>query len=143
MGSVIDHIECPNCKREAFSDFYYKTGEEYTYCQNCGYNKSASIINRDKKLSDLTEEDWEIKENLTPAGAFRVKEYNTSGEFCGSFNTLESMENMIADIKRNPEDVEFFAVNKFVNGEFTTEIIIDNRKDDTTIKSDDTDIQDV
>lgn len=143
MGSVMDHIECPNCKQEAFSDYYYKTGEEYTYCQSCGYNRSVSIINRDKKIEDLTEADWEVKENLNPAGAFRVKEYNSSGEFCGSFNTLEAMEEMIADIKNDTEHVEFFAVSKFVDGEFITKVIIDNRKDDTTIKSDDTDIPNV
>ena len=57
MGSVIDHIECPNCKQEAYSDFYYKTGEEYVNCNNCGYHRSATIVNRDKKLSELTEED--------------------------------------------------------------------------------------
>ena len=34
MGSVIDYIECPNCKGEdaAVSDYYYKTGEEYIFC---------------------------------------------------------------------------------------------------------------
>jgi hypothetical protein len=25
MGSVLDYIECPNCKLEAMDDFYYKT----------------------------------------------------------------------------------------------------------------------
>ena len=43
MGSVIDYIECPNCKHEAYSDFYYKTGEEYVNCQNCGYHYSATF----------------------------------------------------------------------------------------------------
>ena len=42
MGSVIDYIECPNCKAEAYSDFYYKTGEEYINCNNCGYHYSAT-----------------------------------------------------------------------------------------------------
>jgi uncharacterized Zn finger protein len=36
MGSVLDYIECPNCKLEAMDDFYYKTGEEYVNCGNCG-----------------------------------------------------------------------------------------------------------
>ena len=57
MGSVLDFIECPNCKHEASDDFYYKTGEEYVNCGNCGYHRSATIVNRDKKLSELTEEE--------------------------------------------------------------------------------------
>ena len=65
MGSVIDYIECPNCKQEAYSDFYYKTGEEYINCRSCGYHRSATIVNRDKKLSELTEEDWEIDRKST------------------------------------------------------------------------------
>ena len=54
MGSVLDFIECPNCKHEASDDFYYKTGEEYIFCQNCGYHRSATIINRDKALNELS-----------------------------------------------------------------------------------------
>lgn len=41
MGSVQSYdVECPKCKTEsAFSDFYYKSGEEYFFCQNesCQY----------------------------------------------------------------------------------------------------------
>ena len=48
MGSVLDYIECPNCGQEAFSDFYYKTGEEYVNCGNCGYHYSATIKDRTK-----------------------------------------------------------------------------------------------
>ena len=61
MGSVIDYIECPNCSYEAYNDYYYKTGEEYTMCNNCGYSYSAQIINRDKPLDELTDEDKLLK----------------------------------------------------------------------------------
>ena len=43
MGSVIDYIECPNCKQEAFSDFYYKTGEDYINCGSCGYHYAQTL----------------------------------------------------------------------------------------------------
>jgi hypothetical protein len=38
MGSVITYDEkCPECKKNTgMSDFYYKTGEEYFNCSNCG-----------------------------------------------------------------------------------------------------------
>ena len=62
MGSVIDYIDCPNCGNEAFSDFYYKTGEEYVNCNSCGYHYSATIINRDKPLNELTDDDKDVIE---------------------------------------------------------------------------------
>ncbi len=77
MGSVIDHIDCPNCGNEAYSDFYYKTGEEYVNCQHCGYHYSAEIINRDKLLTELTDDDWKISEIKEPYGAYRIKCYDT------------------------------------------------------------------
>ena len=34
MGSVITYdLKCPKCEQEkGYSDYYYKTGEEYFYC---------------------------------------------------------------------------------------------------------------
>ena len=54
MGSVIDFTECPHCKQEAHIDYYYKTREEYLVCMHCGYYKSYTIKNRDKKLTEFT-----------------------------------------------------------------------------------------
>ena len=62
MGSVIDYIECSNCKKEAVFDYYYKTGEGYIHCPSCGYYRAEVIKNKDKKLTELTKEDWETKE---------------------------------------------------------------------------------
>jgi len=106
MGSVIDYIECPNCKQEAYSDFYYKTGEEYVNCNNCGYHRSATIVNRDKKLSELTEEDWEIKELKKPYGAFRIKYYDALGYECGSLETEDDYEQLLRYINEAVNDKE-------------------------------------
>ena len=72
MASVLDYIECPNCKSEAMCDYYYKTGEEYTNCGNCGYHRSATIKNREKRLDLLAESDWDIVELKKPYGAYRL-----------------------------------------------------------------------
>ena len=125
MGSVLDFIECPNCKHEASDDFYYKTGEEYVNCGNCGYHRSATIVNRDKKLSELTEEDWKVKELKNPYGAYRLKVYHSVATQCGS---LEN-EDQFNELKKTIEDdmeVEFCSVSKFINGEIVTEMIVDN-----------------
>lgn len=125
MGSVIDYIECPNCKHEASDDFYYKTGEEYVNCQNCGYHYSATIINRDKKLSELTEDDWKIEELKNPYGAFRIKYYNSVATQCGSLAD-ESDYNELRKHLLNNKSVEFASVSRFVDGQITTEELVDN-----------------
>ena len=125
MGSVLNYIECPNCKQEASDDFYYKTGEEYINCGNCGYHRSATIINRDKKLSELTEEDWKVEELKNPYGAYRLKVYHSVATQCGSFTNKYEYDYFISEISKDVE-IEFCSVSRFVDGKIVTEIIIDN-----------------
>ena len=62
MASIIDFIECPNCKQEAYNEFYYKSGLEDTFCSSCGYTYCVSFKNQDKKISELTENDYIVEE---------------------------------------------------------------------------------
>ena len=125
MGSVIDYIECPNCKHEASDDFYYKTGEEYVNCGNCGYHRSATIVNRDKKLSELTEEDWKVEELKNPYGAYRLKVYHSVATQCGSLENEEQYNEFKLQLEGDVE-IEFCSVSRFVDGEIKVEMIIDN-----------------
>jgi len=125
MGSVINYIECPNCKHEASDDFYYKTGEEYINCNNCGYHKSVTIINRDKKLCDLKEEDWKIEELPNPYGAYRLKVYHSIATQCGSLETESEYAELLQHLSNN-DNVEFCSVSKLIDGKIVVEIIIDN-----------------
>ena len=125
MGSVIDYIDCPNCGHEAYDDFYYKTGEEYINCSHCGYHKSATIINRAKLLNELTDEDWEIIELKNPYGAYRLKMMSEVATSCGSFDSEEACE----DIKKavaDMENVEYFSISRFVDGQIQIQEIINN-----------------
>jgi len=133
MGSVIDYIECPKCKQEAYSDFYYKTGEEYVHCSSCGYYYSATIKNRNKKLNELEEEDWEILEAKNPYGAFKIKYSEEKAEEWGTklwyrTGTLAT-ESEYAELLQhlsNNDDVEFCSISRLVDGEIINEVIIDN-----------------
>ena len=125
MGSVIDYIECANCKTEAMSDFYYKTGEEYINCSNCGYHRSATIINRDKNLNELTESDWNIEELKNPFGAYRLKVYHSVATQCGS---LEN-ETQYNELKKNIEadvEIEYCSVSRFIDNKIVEELLINN-----------------
>ena len=96
MGSVLDTIECPHCERDATSDFYYKTGEEYIFCGNCGYNYRAEYKrNEDGELvtKDGTDNHsfdnliLETKEIKNPYGAYTIKHYGSKAMQVG---TLEN-----------------------------------------------------
>ena len=124
MGSVIDYVECVNCKSEATSDYYYKTGEEYMNCGSCGYHFSATIINREKRLDLLDESDWEIKELKKPYGAYRIKTHQSIATQCGSLSNKKEYNQLIKAIK-DDVDVEFCSISRFTKGKIVTETIID------------------
>jgi hypothetical protein len=127
MGSVIDYIDCPNCGHEAYDDFYYKTGEEYINCNNCGYYRSATIINREKNLSELTDEDWKITELKNPYGAYRLKHIGDIGTECGSVETEEAFEAVkkaVAEMK----DVEYFSLSRLIDDEISLEVIYETEQ---------------
>lgn len=125
MGSVIDYIECPNCGTEAFSDFYYRTGEEYVNCNNCGYHYSATIVNRDKPLSELTDDDWKIYELKDPYGAYRIKHYDCVSFECGSLGSEEHYNKLKQEILE-AETIEYCSVSRLINGEIVVEDVVDN-----------------
>lgn len=125
MGSIIDYIECPNCKTEAYSDFYYKTGEEYVNCNNCGYHYSAIIKNRDKNLTELTEDDWEVNELKNPYGAYRIKFYDSEGFACGSLGSERHFDGFKSQCEKD-DTIEYCTLSRFIDNEIKVETIIDN-----------------
>jgi len=125
MGSVISNIECPNCGQEAYNDFYYKTGEEYINCNNCGYHYSATIKNRDKRLDELTDDDWEIIEIKHPYASFRIKMYDSIAYQCGSFTNENELNELKQEISKR-DDVELFTISQLIDGEIVETTIIDN-----------------
>ena len=134
MGSVIDYIECPNCKSEAFSDFYYKTGEEYINCQNCGYHYSATY-KRDKEGKFITKdgtENYEFenlimeeKELKNPYGAYRLKYYDSVAYECGSLESEQNSVELLVQV-REQDNIELFTISRFVDGEIKIIHVIDN-----------------
>ena len=124
MGSVIDYIECPNCKEEAFSDYYYKTGEEYINCSSCGYHYSY-IIKRDDEgkmikideskdfaIDNVVREEKELKE---PYGAYRIKHYDSVATQCGSLSNKSEFNDLVQHIIDNDKNIEYASISKLLN----------------------------
>ena len=47
MGSVMDYVACPQCGGTMFTDYYYKSSEEYWMCKRCGKHGKIEIIRDD------------------------------------------------------------------------------------------------
>lgn len=136
MGSVIDYIECPNCKNEAFSDFYYKTGEEYVYCENCGYKYSA-LYRRDGDGKLVTSDGtknfsfdnliMDIHETKNPYGAGRVKYQGSLGYQTISIDTKEDYDKFVSEVisfQNQENDIEFCSVSRLIEGSIVKEVLI-------------------
>ena len=126
MGSIIDYIECPNCKAEAHSDFYYKSGEEYINCNNCGYYYSATIKSRDKAYSELTDEDWNIQECISPFGAYRLKYKESVSTQCGSLRNEAEWNELVKEIQEDDQysQVEYFQLSQLIDEQIVVKYII-------------------
>jgi hypothetical protein len=137
MGSVISYVECPRCKSEScFVDFYYKTGEFFSSCPDCGYHRSAFYKRDDKgKLIKLDESKGLEYDNLImveeihtePYGSYRIKMIEGAGSMSGTLITQEDFDKLqqeIALLQASEESVESFVVSRYVDGVIVKETII-------------------
>lgn len=132
MGSVIDYIECPNCKQEAFSDFYYKTGEEYINCSNCGYHHSVTYKRNDEgqfvtkdgtdnySFDNLILEHNELK---NPYCAYRIKYHDSNGTQSGSMADESEYLEFVKYVADNDSIIESASISSFVEGNIITETL--------------------
>jgi hypothetical protein len=124
MGSVIDYIDCPNCGHEAHSDFYYKTGEEFTNCSHCGFYQYIELHPDVRDLSSIKDSDWKITECTDPYGAYRIKYIGTVGNMCGTLETAATYDTVYESVM-NDKDVEFASVSRLIDGSIVEEVLID------------------
>ena len=125
MGSVIDSIDCPNCSSpDCFVDFYYKTGEEYNFCSDCGYSKQITIINRDKKLNELTDDDWRIEEAKNPWGSFRIQEIGMVGWTTGTIQDESQYNEIYNKVIENLDSIGEFSISRLIDGKIEKNTIV-------------------
>lgn len=113
MGTIIDYIECPRCQTgDCISDFNYKTGEEFTFCNSCGYSKSIYIINRDKLIKDLTEDDWKVEEIMEPYDCYRMS-YNLDKYELQAIETIEEYNYFLNNIFKNIHKIKDLTISRY------------------------------
>lgn len=138
MGSVISYIECPRCKQEnCMDDFYYKSGEEYVDCPDCGYHRSfhykrgddGNFLRKDEtkgfEFENLIPEEIHLE---NPYGAFRVETIH-GGATCGTLETDEDYQKFISEIvsiTNQEHDIKEAVVSKLVGDEIKKEVVFQN-----------------
>jgi transcription elongation factor Elf1 len=134
MGSVIDYIECPRCEQEAFSDYYYKTGEEYINCNSCGYHYSF-VIKRDEEgnmikideskdfaIDNVVREEKIFKE---PYCAYSI-EFDSGVRSCGRLESEKDYNEFVSDIVslyNQEHNMQEVIVSRFADGKINREVI--------------------
>lgn len=137
MGSVIDSIECPNCFGEATNDYYYKSGEEYTYCPNCGYSRKQHfkreknadgdylLVTKDGttnyEIDNLIWEDIEER----PLGCYKLKQKNSIAYELGIFSTNEELDMFKKAVQDSIHLFDYCSINTYDGETITQEILID------------------
>lgn len=138
MGSVIDYIECPRCKQEnCIDDFYYKSGEEYINCPDCGYHRifrykrdtDGKFLRKDEtkgfEFENLIPEEIHLE---NPYGAFRV-ETILGVVTCGTLETDEDYQIFISEIVsfiNQEHNIKEAVVSKLVGDKIEKEVVFEN-----------------
>ena len=68
----------------------------------------------------------ETKEIKNPYGVYRIKHYDSIGYECGSLSDETAYNNIKEWIDKEVNDIEYFSINRFVDGEIKEINIIDN-----------------
>ena len=138
MGSVINHIECPRCKQEnCTEDFYYKSGEEYINCHDCGYHRvfhykrdeNGKLLKKDEtkgyEFENLVPEEIHLE---NPYGAYRV-ETALGGAICGTLETDDDYQKFVSEIvslTNQGHDIKEVVVSKLVGDKIEKDIVFQN-----------------
>jgi len=106
MGSVLDFVECPRCKfEEAMLDCFYKTGEEYLFCERCGFTHKTELV-RNKNGDIIFDKDKRVKfteKTENPTGAFAIQMKGAIATTVGNYSIkkqfLDDLKKQFSKIK--------------------------------------------
>lgn len=131
MSYTQDVIECPNCKDgECFYELNCNTGEEFVFCEKCGYyfhsefktdENNKYILKDTTKQATMDNIEVDVIEIKNPYGVYKIELDGVSKQ-----NFLATEEDYIA-FKNNVDlSVEkcSIKISRFVNNEFINETLI-------------------
>ena len=128
MGSFSDIISCPVCGSEAHNEVFYKTGEEFIICGECGYNRKFFIANlEDKDKAQEGEFEWipDFKvEEIFGCGSYKLRGKARAAYECGSFIQEESEGEFLKLVEEQKDMLEHAEYTTYKNNKLTKTILI-------------------
>lgn len=114
MGSVSDYVDCPQCDHpNCHREYYYRSDEEYIFCDQCGYSyKRIAIIDRKRQKKDSENRLW-YKRTKDKKMIFRVYEREGYGAFDIRYkdgsgrlghlskSSVKNLQKLVYDFKRD------------------------------------------
>ena len=77
------------------------------------------------RSSELTDNDFEIKELKNPYGAYRIEYYDSPGYTCGALENEKQLNELKIHLEKD-DNIKIIQLSRFVDGEIKVEILIDN-----------------
>jgi hypothetical protein len=137
MGSVISNIDCPTCGSDnCFEDFYYKTGEMYSHCPECGYHHNVyykrddngTLIKKDESLGFEFDNLVVVEEKQDQCySVYRLKFTESVATEIGQIINEDECErfiNEIESISKNDDSIELCELSRFVDGKIIKTTIV-------------------
>lgn len=121
MNSVLNTINCPRCSGEAFSEFYYNSGEEVISCMYCGYqyegrykrDEIGKLVTldgtKDYRFDNLI---WTEKK-VEPYACFHLKYKCIRATQCGSLDNNEAIAAFKSEVQRRKEEIEKAFITRY------------------------------
>lgn len=134
MGSVIDYEACPKCAGVMMVDHYYRSGEEYSMCQRCGYYRAVTMKRDEEKNIIFVEYDGnevpDLEEEVHEGfGSYRIMSKEGGGQGGGFSEPIseETIKEFMSIFAQDDVDESTSYLMRFENGE--TEVIMGTPED--------------
>jgi hypothetical protein len=117
MASTIGYVQCPNCgQNDCYNDYNYKSGENYTFCNECGYVHDLYIKRDDDDNSVVINGEIQFLEKIidNPWGCYTFTGQNT-GKQVGTINPEEEFIKTFEPYDK--EILKTIIISRYVNGE--------------------------
>lgn len=124
MGSVMSEEKCKACNGVLFVDYYYKSGEEYSFCHRCGMSESFTLV-RDEKGRAIKDEEgnWKFQhEKKEGHGVYGIFSVESGVGQVGTFNdpiTEETIKEFREIFAQSDVDEERSYLAKWEDGKQT------------------------
>jgi uncharacterized Zn finger protein len=111
MASTIGYVQCPNCgQNDCYNDYNYKSGEDYTFCNECGYVHDLYIKRDDDDNSVVINGEIQFLKVIidNPWGCYT---------FENQVGTIKSEEEFIKTFESYDKDrLQKGIISRYING---------------------------